>query len=260
MEIVILPDYDAISRLCADIITKTLREKPNAVLLLPTGKTPLGTYRELVKANREGRADFSSASVFALDEYVGFSSNHKHSFANFLRDNLLAHVNISKKKSHFLSGVAEDLEGECALYEQRLRKAGGIDLVFLGIGVNGHIGFNEPGSSLGSRTRIKTLTRETIEHNCAIFSGEEVPRFALTVGIGTIMEARKVLLAASGAEKANAVKLALEGPITSEVPASILQMHPNVTCVVDEEAAARLAHKDYYKWVWENKWQVQKEH
>jgi glucosamine-6-phosphate deaminase len=259
MEIVILPDYDAVSRLCADMIVGTLRKKSNAVLVLPTGKTPLGTYRELIKANREGRADFSNATVFALDEYVGFSSNHKHSFANFLRNNLLAHIKISKKKCHFLDGVAEDLEGECILYEERLRKAGGIDLAFLGIGVNGHIGFNEPGSSLGSRTRIKTLTKETVERNWALFADEEVPRFALTVGIGTIMEARKVLLAASGAEKAEAVRLAAEGPITSGVPASILQMHPDVTCVVDEEAAAGLSHRDYYKWVWENKWQVQKE-
>jgi glucosamine-6-phosphate deaminase len=259
MEIVILADYDELSRLCADTITRTLREKPNAVLLLPTGKTPLGTYRELIKANREGKVNFSNATIFALDEYVGFSSNHKHSFASFLRHNLLSHINVSKEKCHFLDGVAEDIESECALYEERLRKAGGIDLAFLGIGVNGHIGFNEPGSALGSRTRIKTLAKETVERNSALFAGEEVPRFALTVGIGTIMEARKVLLAASGDEKANAIKLTVEGPITARVPASILQMHPDAICVVDLEAAAKLSNKDYYKWVWENKWRVQKE-
>lgn len=259
MEIVILPDYDAVSRLCADTIAGTLRKKPNAVLVLPTGKTPLGTYRELINANREGRADFSNATIFALDEYVGLSSNHKHSFANLLRENLIDHINLKRGKFYHLDGAAKNLEKECAQYERHLEKAAGIDLVFLGIGVNGHIGFNEPGSSLGSRTRIKTLTKETVERNSALFAGEEVPRFALTVGTGTIMEARKVLLAASGREKAEAVRLAAEGPITARVPASTLQMHLDVICVVDEEAAVKLENRDYYKWVWENKWRVQKE-
>jgi glucosamine-6-phosphate deaminase len=259
MEVVILRNYAALSRLCANIITRTINKKPNTVLALPTGKTPLGAYRQLVEAHRKRRLDFSNVTIFALDEYAGLSSRHRHSFANFLQKNLIARINVPRGKFHFPSGVAEDFERECAQYEERLKRAGGIDLVFLGIGVNGHIGFNEPGSSLGSRTRIKTLTEETLNRNSRLFTSKNIPRFALTVGIGTIMEGKEILLAASGREKADAVKLAVEGPITARVPASILQMHPRVTCVLDEEAASKLANIDYYKWVRENKWRVQKE-
>lgn len=254
MEIVIQPDSEAATEIAARLIARLIREKPAAVLGLATGGTPLLLYRKLVKM----KLDWRKVTTFNLDEYAGFPPQHPQSYRSFMRENFFLHVNIAGKNAHIPDGMAKNIPAFCERYEKQIRAAGGIDLQLLGIGTDGHIGFNEPSSSLASRTRIKTLTPRTRRDNARFFGGEKnVPLHAVTMGIGTILEARHCLLLAFGGKKARAIAEAVEGPVTARNPASVLQLHPNVTVCLDAAAASRLEMKNYYRWVYENKpdWQ-----
>ena len=250
MRVIIVRDYDEISKKAASIIASEIKAKPNAVLGLATGSTPLGTYQELVKMHEEDGLDFSRVRTFNLDEYFRLPPAHPQSYHTFMSENLFDHVNVKPENISIPDGMVADVEGFCTRYEERIREAGGIDLQLLGIGGDGHIGFNEPGSSLGSRTRLKTLTEETVRDNARFFGGEEkVPRLAITMGIGTILGAKKLLMLASGTRKASAVKKAIEGPVSSQATASALQLHPEVTVVIDEKAGNLLSRRKYYRYV-----------
>ncbi|MCD6235654.1 MAG: glucosamine-6-phosphate deaminase [Thaumarchaeota archaeon] len=241
MKVVITKDYWEMSRLAARIIADVIRSKPNIVLGLATGGTPEGCYRELVRMHKEEGLDFSQVITFNLDEYVGLPLDHPQSYHHYMDVHLFNHVNIKRENIHIPDGTAEDLEKHCREYEEAIKKAGGIDLQLLGIGRNGHIGFNEPGSPFNSRTRVVKLTETTRRDNARFFGSlDEVPTHAITMGLATIMEARKILLLASGLNKAEAVAKAVEGPKTPDVPASILQDHPDCTFIIDREAASKL--------------------
>ena len=254
MEIIIQDTPEAATSVAARIIARLLQDKPNAVLGLATGSTPLLLYRALI----EMKLDWSRVTTFNLDEYLGLPVEHPQSYHSFMHENLFRHLNIAPENVHIPDGNARDVPAFCIAYEQRIRDAGGIDLQVLGIGTDGHIGFNEPTSSLASRTRIKTLTPQTRRDNARFFASEsEVPRHVITMGIGTIMEARQNLLLAFGANKAKAAAEAIEGPITAINPASTLQMHPDARVCLDQPAASRLKRAEYYRWVYDNKpeWQ-----
>jgi len=245
----ITQNYDEMSRLAARIVANAARRKPDLRLGLATGETQIGMYKDLVRMRREEGLDFSRVLTFNLDEYVGLPAGHPQSLRSFMFRTFFDHVNVAAANIHIPDGSVRRNFGEyCAQYEEEIRQAGGIDLQILGIGKDGHIGFNEPTSSLVSRTRVKTLTRQTIEANRRDFAaGEEVPAAAITMGVGTILEARRILLLASGAAKSKAVARAVEGAVSAAATASALQMHGNTTLIVDREAAADLAHKDYYE-------------
>lgn len=250
MEINILDSYDDLSRAAAAMVVHVLNVKPNAVLGLATGSTPLGLYRELVRLHRDEGLDFSQVTTFNLDEYVGLSKDHPQSYYHFMHANLFEHINIAPQNIYIPSGTTNNYEAFCHWYEQRIQECGGIDLQILGIGSDGHIAFNEPSSSLGSRTRIKTLARQTIKDNARFFQhADEVPIYAITMGVGTILEAKQIVLLASGANKAAAIAAAVEGPVTSMVTASALQLHRDTTCFLDREAAGNLKMTDYYHWI-----------
>lgn len=254
MEIIIQATPEIATSVASRIVARLLREKPNAVLGLATGSTPLLLYRALI----DMKLDWSRVTTFNLDEYIGLPQDHPQSYHSFMWENLFRHVNISKDNVNIPDGNTNDIPGFCATYEQRIREAGGIDLQILGIGTDGHIGFNEPTSSLASRTRIKTLTPQTRKDNARFFGSEAaVPSHVITMGIGTIMEARQNLMLAFGANKARAIAEAVEGPITTINPASILQMHPDAKVCLDAAAAAQLKRAEYYRWVYDNKpdWQ-----
>ena len=255
MEIIIQPTQQAATEVAARIIARLLRDKPNAVLGLATGSTPLSLYQTLISMN----LDWSRVTTFNLDEYIGLPREHPQTYHSFMWENLFQHVNIAKENVHIPDGNAADIPKTCQEYEDQIRAAGGIDLQVLGIGTDGHIGFNEPTSSLASRTRIKTLTQQTCKDNARFFGSEkDVPHHVITMGIGTIMEARQNLLLAFGPNKARAIAEAVEGPVTSLNPASVLQMHPTVKVCLDEPAASELKRADYYRWVYESKptWQT----
>lgn len=254
MEIIIQPDRESATEVAARIIARLLAEKPDAVLGLATGSTPLLLYQRLIAM----RLDWSRVRTFNLDEYIGLPREHPQSYHNFMWENLFKHVNIRSGNVHIPDGQAKDVPRFCNDYEQRIVSSGGIDLQVLGIGTDGHIGFNEPTSSLASRTRIKTLTQQTCADNARFFgSVADVPKHVITMGIGTIMEARHNLLLAFGRQKARAVAGAVEGPLTSVNPASVLQMHPAATVCLDAEAASELQRIEYFQWVYDNKpaWQ-----
>lgn len=254
MQVIIKETYEEMSKEAAKIIRDAIHLKPNLVLGLATGSTPIGTYKELIKMYKNGELDFSKVITFNLDEYVGLPTTHEQSYYYFMHENLFNHININPANVHVPSGVVKDFRKYCQWYEEEIAKVGGIDLQVLGIGSDGHIGFNEPGTSLASRTSIITLTEETIKDNSRFFEKEEdVPRFAITMGVGTIMEAKHCLLLANGIKKADPVAALVEGPITSQVTASALQMHPNATVIVDAEAASKLKRVNYYKWTYENR-------
>lgn len=241
MLVIIKEDYEAVSAEAARLLADRLLLKPTLVLGLATGSTPLGLYQELIRLHREEGLDFSKVTTFNLDEYVGLPPQHEQSYHRFMWESLFQHINADPRFVYIPNGMAHDIQAHCDWYEAEIERAGGIDLQVLGIGANGHIAFNEPGSSLGSRTRVKTLTRETRQDNARFFgSFDEVPRYALTMGIGTIMEARELLLLASGESKAEAIRAAVEGPLTAAVPASMIQMHRNVFVIVDRAAASLL--------------------
>jgi glucosamine-6-phosphate deaminase len=250
MRVIICKDYELLSKKGASIIARLIRKKPDCVLGLATGSTPIGTYKELARIHREEGLDFSKLTTFNLDEYLGLSPDHDQSYHHFMQENLFQHVNVNPDDIHIPNGLAKDLPTECMGYERSIKEAGGVDLQLLGLGRDGHIGFNEPSSSLGSRTRVKTLTPETIEDNARFFDqNEDVPRFALTMGVGTIMDAKEILLLASGENKAEALRATIEGPISAEFTASVLQLHSKVTMIADEDSTSLLKRKDYYKFV-----------
>lgn len=231
----------------ARILADLVRRKPQAVLGLATGSTPINVYRELIRQHQEDGLDFSRITTFNLDEYVGLGPKHPQSFRHFMQAHLFDEINIDSSKTYVPDGRALDFESHCRQYEQRIVEAGGIELQLLGIGVDGHIAFNEPGSSLGSRTRLKTLASETIRQNAKFFQNDEqVPRLALTMGVGTILESRRCLLLATGVHKASAVRSMIEGPVTAQITASALQLHREVIVIVDEEAGSWLERRDYY--------------
>jgi glucosamine-6-phosphate deaminase len=253
MEVIIQPDKEAVARLSAQIIAKDLRANPHLVLGLATGRTMESLYRTLVQIHRNEKLDFSLCTTFNLDEYVGLSAKDMHSYHSYMCKHLFDHVNIDIRNTHLPNGLAKDLDAECVNYENLIRKFGGIDLQLLGIGKAGHIGFNEPLSALLSRTRVKALTPTTISQNATLFdSPTEVPRRAITMGVGTILDARKCLLVATGADKAEIIAKAVEGPITSMISATALQLHRKCTVVVDEAAASKLQAADYYRWIFNN--------
>jgi glucosamine-6-phosphate deaminase len=254
MEIIIQPDAESAAEMAARIFAELIHSKPKAVLGLATGSTPLPLYRKLVDRN----LDWSGITSFNLDEYIGVGPEHPQSYHAFMHGNLFEHVNIHPANIHIPDGMSTDPEAHCREYEENIQSAGGIDLQLLGIGTDGHIGFNEPTSSLASRTRIKTLTSRTRKDNARFFGSEDaVPFHVITMGIGTILDTRKTLLLATGKNKAQAVAQAVEGPITSMNPASALQLHPSAIFCLDEEAASELTRTDYYRWVFDNKpsWQ-----
>ena len=250
MEVLISESYDEMSKAAAQVVAKTLNAKPNAVLGLATGSTPLSLYKELVRLHRNEGLDFSQVTTFNLDEYVGLTRNNPQSYHYFMHNNLFQYINIPVQNIYIPSGTTDNYEAFCQWYEQRIVDSGGIDLQILGIGTDGHIAFNEPSSSLGSRTRIKTLAQSTIEDNARFFDKpEDVPIYAITMGVGTILEADRILMLASGDNKAKAVAAAIEGPVTSMITASALQLHQDVICLVDSGAASELAMTDYYRWI-----------
>ncbi len=241
-----MPAAEAACLRAARIVARLLRAKPEAALALPTGSTPRGIYAELVRQHRAEGLSFARATAFNLDEYVGIPPDHPGSFRRALREALYRHVDLPEGHAHAPDGQAPDLPAACAAYEAAIAAAGGLDLALLGLGTDGHIAFNEPTSSLGSRTRLKTLAEETRAANQPAFGAEPVPRHALTMGIATILEARRCLLVAFGAAKAAAVARLVEGPLTALVPASALQLHPHATVIVDEAAAEGLRLRRYY--------------
>ncbi len=245
MRVIICKDYEAMSQKAAEIFAERIKAKPDIVLGLATGGTPERMYAILAEKNKAGEIDFSNVVTFNLDEYVGLEPTHPQSYRYFMNDKLFNHINIKMENTHVLNGVAEDLQAECENYEKMIKEAGGIDLQLLGIGGNGHIAFNEPGSPRDSRTRVVDLDERTINDNARFFDSiDEVPRQALSMGIGTILEAKEIVLIANKESKADAIAKAIEGPVTDQVPASFLQEHPNVTFVIDEAAASGLT-KEY---------------
>ena len=258
MEVIIKPDAEAVGKEAARIFQRQLAAQPASVLGLATGSTPLPLYAALVEMARAGAIDLSQVTTFNLDEYVGLPPDHPQSYRAFMDAHLFSKLERPPARIHIPDGAAHDLARECLDYERAIRAAGGIDLQLLGVGTDGHIGFNEPSSSLGSRTRLKTLTPQTIADNARFFGSENaVPRHVVTMGVGTIMEARHVVVLALGARKAKAVAAMVEGPITANLPASILQMHPRCALIVDEPAAEALERGAYYRWVYDHKpeWQ-----
>ena len=247
MRVIIEPDYQNVSKWTARYIAKRIREfgptpeKP-FVLGLPTGSTPIGTYRELVKMNREGKISFANVITFNMDEYVGIPQDHPQSYHTFMWENFFSHIDIKKENVNILNGNAPDLAAECASYEKRIREAGGIDLFMGGIGPDGHIAFNEPCSSLSSRTRVKTLTYDTIVANSRFFDNDvnQVPKTALTVGVGTILDSKEVLIIVNGHNKARALRHAVEGGVSQMWTISALQLHPKGIIVCDEDATDEL--------------------
>ncbi len=251
MEVIIHKDYDELSRAAARIVVDVLNTKPNAVLGMATGSTPLGLYKELVRLHREAKLDFSHVATFNLDEYVGLPVDHPQSYHHFMHEHFFQHVNIPPHNINIPSGTTRNYPAFCVWYEQRIAECGGIDLQILGIGSDGHIAFNEPTSSLSSRTRLKTLSKQTIDDNARFFDRrEDVPVYAITMGVGTILEARKLVLLASGTAKAHAIARAVEGPVTGMVTASALQLHADVTVLIDELAASELRLRDYYDFIY----------
>ena len=259
MEVVILQDAKEIGTVAADAIGALFGRKPDAVLGLATGSSPLAIYDELAARCDAGLISFKQARGFTLDEYVGLPDDHPQRYRNVIDDVFVSRVDFAPGTVQGPDGLATDLPAACASYEDAIRQAGGVDLQILGIGTDGHIAFNEPGSSLASRTRIKTLTRQTRIDNARFFGGdvESVPTHCLTQGLATIMDARHVILVATGRRKAEAVHHLVEGPVSAMWPASILQHHPHVTVLIDDGAARRLQLVDYYRETYRSKpeWQ-----
>lgn len=252
MKIAILPDNDAIGSVGADFIEKLYREKPEAVLGLATGSSPLPVYQELIRRYEAGRITFENGRAFTLDEYVGLPPEHPERYSNFIRSNFVSHVNFPEGALKTPDDKAESIEEAAGEYDKSIAAAGGVDLQILGIGTDGHIAFNEPGESLTSRTHVGFLTEQTRRDNARFFDGDidQVPTQCVTQGLGTIMEARRLVLIAQGKGKAPAVRELVEGPISARWPATIIQMHPNAWILLDEDAASLLENTDYYREEW----------
>lgn len=241
MKIVIVKDYDEMSRKAANIFASQIILKPDSTLGLATGDTPLGMYKELVRLYKNGDIDFSNITTFNLDEYNDLPKENAHSYHYYMMKNLFKHINIKTSKINLPDGMALDIQKECNDYERRIEEAGGIDLQVLGIGKNGHIGFNEPDIKFEAKTHLVKLDKNTIEANSRFFDSiDEVPTKAISMGIKTIMHARKIILLASGIEKFEAIVNTVNGSIIPEVPASVLQLHPDVTLIIDKEASSKL--------------------
>ncbi len=253
MEVIIQSTADAAADLAARIIAADLRKKPDLVLGLATGQTMEAVYAKLAHKHHEEKLDFSRCRTFNLDEYVGLPAKDPNSYRHYMNQHLFHKVNIELGNTHLPDGTGKDLDAECARYEKLIADAGGIDFQLLGIGASGHVGFNEPLSAFRSRTRVKALTPTTWAQNAALFPRPEVmPRRALTMGIGTILDARRCVLLATGARKADIIARAVEGPMTSMVSATALQWHPRCVVIVDEAAGGKLVEKNYYRWIFEN--------
>lgn len=259
MEVIIRPDPERAADLAARLIAARLRAKPDLVLGLATGRTMERVYDRLVTLREKEGLDFSGCRTFNLDEYIGVPAEDEHSYRYYMNHQLFRRVNVVLANTHVPDGMARDLCAEAARYERQIQEAGGIDLQLLGIGEAGHIGFNEPLSALRSRTREKALTPVTRQQNAAMFGDDpdKVPPRALTMGVGTILEARELLLLATGAAKASILAKAVEGPITAMISASAIQLHANCKVIVDEQAGRELQGRDYYDWIFQNEpeWQ-----
>ncbi len=239
MEFIVAKNYEEMSRKAADVIAELVARKPSCILGLATGSTPEGLYAQLVKDCQEGKISFKDVSTYNLDEYRGLENDHPQSYHYFMEQHLFNHVNIDLAATHVPDGSNPDAAAACADYEAAIKASGGVDLQLLGLGHNGHIGFNEPADTFAKETNCVELTRSTIEANSRLFDHiDEVPTQAYTMGIGTIMRAAKILVVANGQGKAQIVRDAFFGPVTPQVPASILQFHPDVTVIVDEAAAS----------------------
>jgi glucosamine-6-phosphate deaminase len=258
MEAIIRPNKDSACLLTARLIAKALRAKPDLVLGLATGRTMERVYELLAEMHRKEKLDFTKCQTFNLDEYVGLAGADEASYRFYMNKHLFSKINIEPANTHLPDGKAENLDEECARYEEKMIKAGGIDFQLLGIGQDGHIGFNEPLSALRSRTRVKSLSPDTVRQNAQFFnSPSDMPRRAITMGVGTILDSKRCVLLATGENKAAIIAKAVEGPITAMISASALQLHPHCTIIIDEQAALKLERIDYYRWIFENEpeWQ-----
>ena len=249
MRLIIEPDYGKMSKWAANYVAKCINDaKPTAQkpfkLGCPTGSSPLGMYKELIALNKAGKVSFQNVITFNMDEYVNLPEEHPESYHSFMWNNFFSHIDIKKENVNILNGNAEDLEAECARYEEKIKSYGGIDLFMGGIGPDGHIAFNEPGSSLTSRTRVKTLTTDTIIANSRFFDNDinKVPKTALTVGVGTVMDSREVMILANGHNKARALAHAIEGAVSQMWTVSVLQMHPKGIIVCDDAACDEMTY------------------
>lgn len=241
MNIIIVKDYNELSKTCANLIAKQIKEKPDSVLGLATGSSPVGTYMELIHLYKNSELDFSKIKTVNLDEYKGITRDNEQSYYYFMNDKLFSHINIDISNTHIPDGTKEDAYQECLEYEKLIEKLGGIDLQLLGLGHNGHIGFNEPDESFSKITHSVALAKSTIEANARFFASmDEVPKEAYTMGIGSIFKAKKIIIIVSGKDKAKIVKEAFTGSISPKVPASILQLHSDVSIILDEDAASLL--------------------
>ncbi|NEZ74173.1 glucosamine-6-phosphate deaminase [Clostridium botulinum] len=241
MRIIVVDNYEEMSKKAAAMIASQVILKPDSVLGLATGDTPIGMYKEIINIYKNQKMDFSKVRTFNLDEYYGLNRENPQSYYYYMMNNLFNHVNIDENNINIPNGMADDIEIECKEYERKIAKAGGIDLQILGIGVNGHIGFNEPNISFESETHLVNLNEKTIESNSRFFSSkEEVPTKAISMGIKSIIHSKKIILLACGSAKSDAVSKAINGKITSNIPASILQLHRDVVVIIDKEAASKL--------------------
>lgn len=241
MRIIITKNYEELSKVAANEMAETIKNNPKAILGLATGGSPIGMYKELIRMNKEGEIDFSSITTVNLDEYIGLSGEHTQSYRYFMNDNLFNHINIDKKNTYVPNGLAENVEEECKNYDAKIADLGGTDVQLLGIGNNGHIAFNEPDQELVAGTHLTGLTEDTIKANARFFDSiDEVPKTALTMGLGGIMKSKKIIVIASGEGKAEAVKAMVNGKISTNMPASMLQMHRDVVVIIDEAAAKLL--------------------
>jgi len=259
MEVIIRPGAEEAAELASRLIAARLHAKPDLVLGLATGRTMARVYDRLVAKHQSEGLDFSQCRTFNLDEYIGVPAEDEHSYRFYMNHYLFSRVNIDLANTHVPDGMANDLRAEAAHYEQLIQEAGGIDLQLLGVGEAGHIGFNEPLSALMSRTRDKALMPLTLQQNAGMFGGDpdKVPKRALTMGVGTILDARELLLLATGGAKASILAKAVEGPITAMISASAIQLHPNCKVIIDEDAARELKEREYYDWIFQNEpeWQ-----
>lgn len=241
MKVIVTKNYDELSKVAANEMAMVVKNNPKAILGLATGGSPIGMYKELIKMNKEGEIDFSKVTTVNLDEYVGLSGDHPQSYRYFMNENLFNHINIDKKNTYVPNGLAKNIEEECKNYDNKIENLGGTDVQLLGIGNNGHIAFNEPDEDLVSGTHLTNLTQDTIQANARFFDSiDEVPKTALTMGLGGIMKSKKIIVIASGESKAEAVKAMVNGKISTKMPASMLQMHRDVVVIVDEAAAKLL--------------------
>ncbi|WP_134682867.1 glucosamine-6-phosphate deaminase [Brevibacillus migulae] len=250
MQLYVTEDYRELSKKAAQVVAEQIQKKPGAIIGFATGGTPMGLYEELIGKYNQGEVDFSGITTFNLDEYVGLTREHPQSYYHFMWENLFSKVNVKKERIHFPPGIFTDAQAVCRQYEAQMDEAGGIDLQILGIGTNGHIGFNEPADTFEISTHLVDLAEETIEANARFFGDKtEVPRKAITMGVGSIMKAKSILLLASGKNKAEAVSHIYSGFVDPRVPASVLQLHPHVTLVIDKEAAQLIEEKGASTWL-----------